>query len=105
MPRKEQPGIGRRLPRLLTSLVMIALGLVLVFKDYASEPIGQALDWLRGFDATRPFVTAIWPYFRQTLAEPSHNLEPIHILGMVLIAVALALILWRSQRPPERDPG
>jgi hypothetical protein len=84
---------------------MIVLGLVLVFKDYASGPIGQLLDWLRGFDAARPFVTAIWPFYRRTLAEPSQTLEAIHIVGMVVIAVALALILWRSQRPPERDPG
>ena len=103
MPRREHPGIGRRVPKLLTSLVLILIGVTLVFKDYASGPIGNFLDSLRDFEAVRPFVVAVWPHYREIFAD-SRGLEWVHIVGMLLIALGVVLILWRSQRPPERDP-
>jgi uncharacterized membrane protein len=104
MPRREHPGIGRRVPKLVTSLILIAIGVTLVFRDYTSGPIGNILDSLRDYDATRPLSVALWPHYRELFAEPSHGIEWIHIVGMLLIALGVVLILWRSQRPPERDP-
>ena len=104
MPRREHPGIGRRVPKLLTSLLLVLIGVTFVFKDYTSGPIGNFLDSLRDYDAIRPLAVALWPLYRETLAEPSRGLEAIHIIGMLLIALGVVLILWRSQRPPERDP-
>jgi hypothetical protein len=105
MPRKEQPGIGRRLPRLFSAIVLIVIGGALLFRDYSAGIIGSVLDRLRDLEATRSFAVALRPHYRAMFAEPSHGLEWMHIAGMVFIAVGLVLILWRSQRPPERDPG
>jgi hypothetical protein len=103
MPRKEHPGIGRRVPKLVTSLALIVVGVTLVFKDYTSGPIGSLLDSLRDYEAVRPFVVALRPHFREIFSE-SRGLESVHIVGMLLVALGVVLILWRSQRPPERDP-
>ena len=103
MPRREHPGIGRRVPKLLTSLVLILVGVTFVFKDYTSGPIGDFLDSLRDVEAMRPFAVALRPHYRELFAE-SRGLEWVHIVGMLLIALGVVLILWRSQRPPERDP-
>lgn len=105
MPRREHPGIGRRLPKLLTAVVFIVVGIALVFKDYTAGFVGGTLDWLKNFDATRSTAIRVWPHYREWLAEPSRGLEWVHIAGIVMIAFGLVLILWRSQRPPEHDPG